>query len=323
MTRFEHVKEILDRSVNSSAIGAHGAFWRNKTRDQFVQARVFGMPLLKLGKPEDSNIIKAVRAIAPFGSDVGTPNALYRRMPAGKQPLKEEDIAFIEQWISDNCPDDEWTPAPIGAVPQGMITDQQINAYFRALDNWALFQATDEVQEAVGTFFNTAAIWFKLAQGKAPEIDWTNALAVPDAQAAISVLGSGQEVTARQFFGNPMRSEELATAYERFGAGSLPQDPLRPQRDHRMDGEVMWFIWLAFAEAARNLGREAIFWDTFSRAILIGMMNDGIFRGRFTVNGFPANAASREAIRTYIGKLTSEQIITEGRKRFFESGVGA
>jgi hypothetical protein len=322
MTRFDHVKEILDRAVNWEAIGAHGPFWRNRTRNQFVQARVFGMPLLVLGQPADSNLIRAIRGIAPFGEDVGTLGAFYRRMPAGGPAVPDEDITFLEQWIAEGCLEDEWPPAPTGALPQG-TTDQQINDYFRALDNWALFEATDEVREAVGTFFGAVETWFALARGVTAEGDWANVLALPETQGAIAVLGAGQETTVRQFFGNPPRNADLALAYERFGEASLSRDPQRPQRDHRMDGEVMWFIWLGFAEAARNLGREAAFWEAFSRAILLGMMSDGVFRGRFTVQGFSADAAGREAMRSRVRGLSPEGLTTEGRTRFAESGIGS
>lgn len=323
MTRFDHVKEILDRAVNWEAIGAHGAFWRNKTRNQFVIARVFGMPLITLGQPEDSNLLKALLGIAPFGEDIGTAGAIYRRMPAGREPVPEEDIAFLQQWITDGCPEDEWPPAHDGALPQGVITNQQINDFFRALDNWALFQATDEVSEAVGSFFNIMPIWFALSRGGATEQDWSDSLAAPEVTAAVEVLGAGQEVLLHQFFGNPIRQDELAVAYERFGEASLPADPLRPQRDHRMDGEIMWFIWLGFAEGARRLGRDAGFWETFTKSILLGMMNDGVFRGRYPVQGFTADADGREAMRAYIAGLGADQLTGESRRRFAASGLGA
>jgi hypothetical protein len=323
MTRFDHVKEILDRSVNWEAIGGpHGAFWRNQTRNQFVQARIVGLPLIALGQPAQSNLIKAVRGIAPFGMDIGTAGAFYPRMPARRPPLAEADIVFLETWIADRCPEDVWPPTPRGAAPQGPITDQQINDYFRALDNWSLFQATPEVQNAVGTFFNTMGTWFGMARGQVNENEWASGLAAPEVKAALDLLGQGQEDIVQQFFGNPPRIGDLIVAYERFGEASLPRDPMRPDRDHRMDGEVMWFFWLGFADAARKLGRDGTFWETFTRGVLLGMMHDGLFLQRFTVRGFSADSAGREAMRAYVQSLTREQLITEGRTRFVESGLG-
>jgi hypothetical protein len=105
--RYQEIIDILDDAVGGSAasIGAHGPFWRGKTRDQFVAALVFGQKLLVVGDGAGSNIIKALSAQAPFGADVGTPGAAFRRMPAGRPPVPDEKIAAIKKWIDANCPE--------------------------------------------------------------------------------------------------------------------------------------------------------------------------------------------------------------------------
>jgi hypothetical protein len=111
MKRFTRVKAILEEAVGVNDIGGHGNFWRNVTRDDFVTQSVFGRPLLAT-KPDGSfdedasNLIKALEARAPFGSDVGTPGASIPRMPKGLDPVPADSIAFIRQWIKDGCPDD-------------------------------------------------------------------------------------------------------------------------------------------------------------------------------------------------------------------------
>lgn len=115
MTRFDHVKEILDRSVNWETIGAHGAFWRSQTRDEFVQARIYGRQLVSIGQPAQSNLIKALRGIVPFGIDTGAAGALYPRMPARRAPVPEADIVFLETWIAEGCLEDEWPPPGMAA----------------------------------------------------------------------------------------------------------------------------------------------------------------------------------------------------------------
>jgi hypothetical protein len=104
--RYQQIIDILDAAVGGSAaaIGAHGPFWRGKTRDEFVAASVFGQKLLVVGDGAGSNIIKALSAQAPFGTDVGTPGATFRRMPAGRPPVAADKIAVIKQWIDDGCP---------------------------------------------------------------------------------------------------------------------------------------------------------------------------------------------------------------------------
>jgi len=59
MTRYEKVVSILDQSIGGPAasIGAHGPFWRNLTRDQFVIKKVFGRQLVAAGNGTASNLI--------------------------------------------------------------------------------------------------------------------------------------------------------------------------------------------------------------------------------------------------------------------------
>jgi len=116
MTRFERVQQILDQAIGGSGvdIGVHGAFWRGKTRDQFVALVVRGRPLLVVGQGAVSNLVKALKGQAPFGADLPDPpaGASLSRMPAGLQPVPGTDIAFIQQWIDDGCPADAVTAPP-------------------------------------------------------------------------------------------------------------------------------------------------------------------------------------------------------------------
>ncbi len=89
--RFSQVKSILEEAVSNTDIGSHGNFWRGQTRDQFIAMRVFGRPLL-LRRADgtfdeiESNLVKALEGRNPFGSDLGTPGATFRRMPADSIP---------------------------------------------------------------------------------------------------------------------------------------------------------------------------------------------------------------------------------------------
>jgi hypothetical protein len=105
MPTFQDVQQALDRSVGGVQIGAHGAFWRGLTRDQFIAKKVFGRPIVTMGNAAESNIIKALRGQAPFGADIGTPDATIPRMPAFLPPMPEEDINLIAQWIDQTCPE--------------------------------------------------------------------------------------------------------------------------------------------------------------------------------------------------------------------------
>jgi hypothetical protein len=107
MAAYQTVIDILDAAVGGSTapVGAHGAYWRGKTKAQFIATNVFGQQLLMPGNGKDSNLVKALRGEAPFGADIGTAGGIFRRMPAGRPAVKPEQIDVIQKWIDDGCPD--------------------------------------------------------------------------------------------------------------------------------------------------------------------------------------------------------------------------
>jgi hypothetical protein len=109
MTRFDRVKQILDEAVLGRDIGAHGAFWRPLNLEAFKIKTVYGRQLVHPGDGAHSNLVLALRGQDPFGADIGTPDATFPRMPVGFPPVADDRIAFIERWISDGCPDDEFS----------------------------------------------------------------------------------------------------------------------------------------------------------------------------------------------------------------------
>jgi hypothetical protein len=106
----QQVIAILDRAVGGpdASVGPpHGAFWRGLTRDQFVQKKVLGLALVALGDGAHSNLVLALKGQAPFGKDLQPPppGARFPRMPAGLDPVPDDEISRIEQWINDSCPE--------------------------------------------------------------------------------------------------------------------------------------------------------------------------------------------------------------------------
>jgi photosystem II stability/assembly factor-like uncharacterized protein len=113
---FQRVIEILDEAIGGPGvgIGVHGAFWRGLTRDQFVAKKVFGRALVGLGDGANSNLVLALKGLAPFGADLPDPppGASMSRMPAGLPAVPADSIAFIEQWINDGCPEEAAAAEP-------------------------------------------------------------------------------------------------------------------------------------------------------------------------------------------------------------------
>jgi photosystem II stability/assembly factor-like uncharacterized protein len=116
MTRFDQVVQILNAAVGGAdaPVGFHGPFWRNVTRDLFVAKKVFGLALITLGDGAGSNLVKALKGEVPFGADLpdASPDATFNRMPSGRTPVAAADIAFIQKWIDDGCPEDAVVAPP-------------------------------------------------------------------------------------------------------------------------------------------------------------------------------------------------------------------
>jgi len=329
MKRYDRLKQILDEAIGGESIGAHGAFWRPLSREEFLLRKVFGRAVVTPGDPDASTIVKAVEGRAPFGSDTGTVGATFRRMPAGLPPLPAEHIAFLRSWISDGCPDDEFVePAPHGVEidvsDRPPLAPEKHLAFWRDFDNWAMFESTPEVEAAVGAFFGAAPEWMRWAGGTGTEAAWSAAIAAAEVRGAIASLAIRQADTLVAHYGTPVRLSEALDSFEDFGGNRLPDDPLRPQDPrHNMNGPQMWFFWSAFTDACLRLGIGGALWTAIGRCVLLGLLSDGLFRGRFTVRGFTADAAGRTAARAHAKGLEAARLSTELARRCAESGFGA
>jgi hypothetical protein len=104
-TTFVDIQNLLEAAVNNQDIGEHGNFWRGKTRDQFVALKVEGIPLLVVGDPDNSNLIKAIKPACPFGNDTPVcPQGTYPQMPEGFPAMSATSVQTIANWIKAGCP---------------------------------------------------------------------------------------------------------------------------------------------------------------------------------------------------------------------------
>jgi len=76
-----------------------------------------------------------------------------------------------------------------------------------------------------------------------------------------------------------------------------------------MNGRVMWFYWAAFCDACLRLapspaGIPAEFWVGLGRGVLLGLLNDGLVRGRSRSPGSrrPRRAAPDPLVRPPTGR---------------------
>jgi hypothetical protein len=325
MNRYEFVIKVLDQAVGTQQFGGHGPFWRGKSRDAFVTLTVFGQPLLVVGDSVNSNLVRAMQGETPFGSDMSPrpSGAIFRRMPAGRLPVSDDRIDFIARWVDDGCPEDEIARGAIYAPDiGGPLPDYVHNTYWREFDDWAMFQATPEVAKAIQDFFAVAVLWFKDAQHTDPVPEWHARIREPTVQSAVGLLSGLQIRTLSENYGNPIPLNTTVESYERFGSDRLPDDPLRPQDPrHNMNGPEMWFFWAAFCHAAIELAVSPNFWTRHLRPLMIGLMNDGVFRGRFAVPGF-SSGGGHQPIRDYVDQIADIDLVAETRRRLYDAGFG-
>jgi hypothetical protein len=335
---YARIKQILDDAVQNSNIGGHGPFWRTLTRDQFVAKAVFGKKLIAKKPdgtfdPDESNLVKALEGRPPFGANLTPPpaGAIFNRMPDGFPAVPTDRVAEIRAWISAGCPEKPISTTPLTEAAAGGPVDPQVHiAFWRDFDDWAMFHATSDVGDDINSYFGATDAWFAYAKDPLKEPDWVAALADPSVRQAISRLEAHQRLTVSQHYGRPAPLLTLLDSFETFGNDSLPDDLARPQDvRHRMNGAIMWFMWSAFADACLRLAPEittipAADWQALSRAILLGLLNDGVFRKRYTVTGdFTADDAGKQAMRNYVQAVPADGLLAELAKRCKESGLAA
>ena len=323
MTRFDHVKEILDAAVGGKNIHAHGPFWRGLSRDAFVAKVVFGEQLLVVGDAANSNLSKALRGLPPFdGSD-------YPRMPAGMAPVPELDIQFIEQWINEGCLEDGFQPPPGGGppvplfagAPVGPIHTPELDvAFWREFDNRTLYQPTPQVAQAIQAVMGRTVVWRRLAKGTATEAQWQAQVQAMNAE--LDIISALHMSVVSNFYGAPLHQAALFMSFQQFGANALPADPLRPDDpEHTMNGNSMWFVWSAVADACLRLNIDTAFWEILCRAVMIGSANDGLMRGRFQVVGFTPDPVGQAAVLAYFSALPANALRMELTRRYRDSGL--
>jgi hypothetical protein len=162
------------------------------------------------------------------------------------------------------------------------------------------------------------------ARDASAEPAWIGSLSSEAARQAVAMLSARHKQTVEAHYFRPVPLLTVLDGYERFGNDGLPDDPLRPGDPRRnMRDPVTWFSSSAFAEACVRLGIWPGFWLLSMRAILCGLLNDGLFRGRFPVQGFAATPQGRLAVFQHAQDVADAELPGELRRRFVESRLRA
>lgn len=104
-TKFADIQKILDDAVENESVGLpHGAFWRNVSRNDFVNLKVLGCPIIQneggLFVGDRSLLVKILR-----GSVTDCNQRSRPQMPFGFDPVPAEKIQIISDWIDNQCPE--------------------------------------------------------------------------------------------------------------------------------------------------------------------------------------------------------------------------
>ena len=109
-TRYEQVKDILDRASGSSTsdYDGLGKFWQHSLAE-LLSATIGGARLIEPGNSSASGLIKGLRGQAPFDG------SRFPTLPWGGTSVAPTDIDLIAAWIDDGCREDDRVLAELAA----------------------------------------------------------------------------------------------------------------------------------------------------------------------------------------------------------------
>ncbi len=269
MPGFNDVVAALDRTLGNNTAFTHGAFWRGKTRDEFVAHDVFGFPVIEVGNAATSNLVLALRGQTPFGDDLTPrpPGAFMPRMPAFLDPADEADIILIETWINAGCP--EVDDAPMVALSGTPASDNDHIRFWRELDLFFLpTHASAETQAHVNNWhFTTMGIWLRKRLGDGSDTRWEQHIADP------------QNIASFEFIRLHKRLGDIHDSLWKFGADLLPPDPSSGAfPEHRMDGVRSWFAWSPYLEMSLMRNDQSDVDLALAQGWQMGIAGDGLLR---------------------------------------------
>jgi hypothetical protein len=338
MTGFGDVKIILDHLINGEDIHMHGAFWRGKSRDEFVALNVMGLPIVAVGDSDNSNLVKALRGLPPFGRDLQPrpPGARFNRMPSRRPPATEADIAKIEIWIKTGCPEDAPAGRSLTANAREAGTgagDNRVHVRFwREFDDFFLFKSSDETKEHVFGFIgNSVPIWLNGALAGNGLEAWAAHIANPQVRASIDYILKHHIRLIEAAYGSPMPAPPILEGYWRFGGNLLPDDPdsSGPVR-HAMNSTGDWFNWSPFLDAIVRFDGASTKNLLLARGWHIGLVADGLLRtdadrpptDRVRITDFQATDPKLfQAVVARYANAPPADLLAEFVRRTQESGV--
>lgn len=270
MAGLQQVQDVLERVLGAAPLPFHIAFWRGRTRDELVATEVLGQPLIVVGQPESSPLVQALR-----GAASGPIRAYF-----GSARAEAGDLAVIEEWIRDGCPE---VGAQLGAARftgAEEAGDEQHTAYWRAIDFFFHPSlASPTTREHVLRLHGAALTeWLPTMLFETDPARWPNYLAQANVAESFEHVRHHQRRLLQEYY---YSQEDILDSLWKFGGSLLPTDPMHPLPPiihHRMNGVLDWFFWVPYVDATlRAADAEAIDLE-LARGWQIGIVADGLLR---------------------------------------------
>ena len=299
MANFHDIQLVLDRVVGNAPTGNHGAFWRGRTRDEFVKLEVFGLNVVVLDYPERSLLVHGLKGNVPFNGDASDRNDRARSLcMAAEQPAaSSHDIETISNWIAQGCPDDRSGVTAAGLALGAAVTvdDAAHVRFWRSVDFFFLpGLSSEETGEHVGRLHMRAFGPWKASNilGQSANV-WEGYINQADVQESFRYIRLHQTRLIEDAYGESQ--DNLFDSLWKFGGNLLPPDPqiqIPPRRT--MNSPFDWFWWIPYLETslrANDLQESDL---RLARAWQVGIVADGLIRGRLAIPDFNAGDPNLE-----------------------------
>lgn len=279
MVGFVDIQITLDRILGDNSAGNHKAFWRGKTRAEFIVHSVFGFVVVKVGDPDNSNLVHALRGRAPFGRDLTppTPGAFMPRMPAFLDTAEEGDIALIEAWIADGCPETA-NDGGLALADQAATDDDHVR-HWREVDIFFLpGSSSEETSNHVNRWHaSVLGTYLEGVVNNPGGTVWSDFISSSGAQQSFEYIRLHQRRLTHDSYNS--EPENVFDSFWKFGGDLLPPDPASiAHPEHRMDSVGSWFLWaphlhMTLTSSGINNADLAL-----ARGWQIGLVADGLVR---------------------------------------------
>jgi hypothetical protein len=283
MPGLQQIQDMLERMLGTYPMPAHDYFWRGKTRDELVGTQVFGVSILLPGRPDESNLLRAMRGDKSGDHDSDRVGRERLRRIFTNIRVTEGDINVLTAWIREDCP--ETDPLRTTRESAGAALDAVARAdddthvrYWRAIDDFFLPGLASPVTlPHVGRVHGFDNVWGPIVALGGDLSLWTGFLAKPENQASFNYIRHHQRRLIQEYYGSS--NEDLLESLWKFGGNLLPIDPdSHALPNHTMNGVGDWFSWSPYLDASlRAPDAEAVDMD-LARSWQIGIVADGLLR---------------------------------------------